>query len=141
MSSSEPNHLTDDLVPREYIRRFHELEKRWQTNPAVEGELFKIAMLLRGKFVAPFRHWLENSNTKGKAKVLDEKLWSIYRALANPSNLKELIIGVEMTIHARHKRGCFISEVSEIRNEKDLIDVGADLTKFKGKVEFSERWG
>lgn len=123
-------------IPDKEIKRFYELERRFQSNPAVEGQLRKLCENFRRRFLPAFRAWIANSNTGGKGDP-DGTLRSVCGLLEKAVTTGELVMAVDLTIHAQHTRGIFIGELVEIKDEQHMTDIGMDLRKFRNpKVEW-----
>ena len=119
-----------DPIPAEDIKRFYNLELRFHENPALEGELRKVAERLRSKMLPAFKEWVEKSNTHGRAEV-DKGLVFIYELLKVASSTRDLVVAVDSMIHAQHVRGIFIAEMSPIKDKSAMKEIGMDLAKFR----------
>lgn len=119
-----------DPIPESEIKRFQDLELRYQKNPAVEGQLRKLAEKLRARLLPAFKAWVYNSNTKGRDAV-DRPLVEICVLLDKAITLPDLLVAVSMTIHAQHTKGIFLGEMVRLKGKESLKDIGIDLNDFR----------
>ncbi len=134
------------IVSFEEVKRFRTLELKWRMGAFhVKPSLLRLTEELRDRMLPAFADWLMNSNTMREGGQLDAEIDAplvvIYDLLNSAQTLDELIVAVDQTLHAQHRRGIFISEISKV-NSFEKFDQITDRDRFRQPVVIvlSELW-
>ncbi len=96
----------------------------------MEGQLLRVSSELKSLILPAFKHWIDHSNTAGKNDEIDGPLHRIYENLRGAGELKELVVAVDMALHAQHKRGVFVAEVTAT-SDKEMLKTVLNEDRFR----------
>ena len=118
------------IVDLKDVIRFRQMELQFRQKPQLEAPLWKLALQLREKILPAFKHWILNSNTKGQDPQIDRPLHEIYHSLERAKSLEEVVMWLDMALHAQHKRGIFVAEIAATP-ERDVWEKVLDTDRLR----------